>query len=515
MANDPRLDPSTTSSGYEVMAPKWKKIRTLLSGTDALREKRQTYLPQFPKELDKYYEHRLANSTLLNMAEITLGSWVGRPFSDPVQTGEDVPEAIVDMTTDIDSRGNGLSVFLRDWFKEGLAFAHAHVLIDSPFSAEDTEGRTKADDLRDGARPFWSFLHPEDVIFMSSTYVGSQEILTHVRISETETEMDGFAETQKCRIRVFNRVLETAADGTEPGVYVSVWEKKRVKKTKRVEWIEEEPPKRIGIDEIPLVTFYADRTGIQMGKPPLEDLVDLNLAHWRSSSDHNNILTVTRFPIIAASGVTPEEAQNIVLAPRKVLASRQEKGKFYYLEHSGAAVKVGADDLAALEEKMAYYGADFLRKRPGNLTATARALDSAEATSPLQDAVNRFNEAIDAALRITGKWLGIEEPGMIEVASDFGPEELEGDDMATLREARKLRDLSRQKFLEELKRRGTLDDEFDFEENLRELEEEDGSFGGATLSDFGGEEDEDEKPAFPPAGDAEPQEDDDEGEDQE
>ena len=97
MANDPRLDPSTTSTGYEAMTPKWEKIRTLLGGTDALRSKRHTYLPQFPKELDKYYDHRLANSTLLNMAEITLGSWVGRPFSDPVQLGEDVPEPIGDI----------------------------------------------------------------------------------------------------------------------------------------------------------------------------------------------------------------------------------------------------------------------------------------------------------------------------------------------------------------------------------------------------------------------------------
>ena len=510
MATDPRLDPSTTSSDYEAMSPKWQKIRTLLGGTDALRVKRQTYLPQFPKELDKYYEHRLANSTLLNMAEITLGSWVGRPFSDPVQLGENVPEPIKLMSENIDSRGNGLSVFLRDWFKEGLAFAHAHVLIDSPFSAEETEERSRADDLRDGARPFWSFLHPEDVIFMASTYVGSQEILTHVRISEKETHLDGFAEVEKCKIRVFNRVLEPTAKDPEVGVFVSVWEKRRVKKTKRVEWVEVEPPKKIGIDEIPLVTFYADRTGLQRGKPPLEDLVDLNLAHWRSFSDHNNVLTVARFPILAASGVTTEEANNIVLAPRKVLASRNEKGKFYYLEHSGAAVKVGSDDLASLEEKMAYYGADFLRKRPGNLTATARALDSAEATSPLQDAVNRFNEAIAAALRITGKWLGIEEPGTITVTSEFGPEEIEGDDLTTLRETRKIRDISQIKFLEELRRRGVLVDDFNFDENLAQLEEEDGRFGGASLSDFGEEDDEKEKIKG-----SEQQEDNDEGTNQE
>lgn len=497
MAKDPRLDPSTTSSEYNAMAPKWAKIRTLLAGTEALRACRHTYLPQFPREFDEHYNHRLENTTLLNMSDITLASWVGRPFSDPVCVGEDVPQQIMDMVKNVDSRGNGLSVFLRDWFREGLAFAHAHVLIDSPIT--DPKGRTRADDLRDGVRPFWSFLKPEAVIFMAATHVGSQEILTHVRISETEKIRDGFAEDSVHRIRIFDRVLQGSKE--DVGVYVSVWEKRRTK-SQQIDWVEVEAPRKIGIDEIPLVTFYADRDGIQAGKPPLEDLVDLNLAHWRSTSDHNNILTVTRFPMIAASGVTNEEMENIVLAPRKVIASRKETSKFYYLEHSGAAVKVGAEDLAALEEKMAYYGADFLRKRPGNMTATARALDSAEATSPLQDAVNRFNEAIDAALRITGKWMGIEEPGNIEVTTDFGPEEVEGDDMTTLREARKLRDLSRKAFLEELRRRGVLTDEFDIEADLQELEAEESMVGGATLGDFGNE-------------DEEPQEDDNEDQDQE
>lgn len=492
MARDPKLDPSTTSEDYALMSPKWKKIRAVLAGTDALRKARTTYLPQFPKEPDLYYRHRVDNTTLLNMTDITLGSWVGRPFSDPVQVDDDVPAQIRDMLNDVDRRRSGLSVFLRDWFKEGLTCAFAHVLVDSPYV--EKEGRTKADDLREGIRPFWSFLKPEDVLFMASTYVGSQEVLTHVRISETEKEMDGFVQKSKRRIRVFDRKLS----GDDVGVWVTVYEEQRTK-SKKVEWVQIKPSRRIDIDEIPLVTFYADRQGLQLGKPPIEDLVDLNLAHWRSTSDHTNVLTVARFPIIGASGIPHEEANNIVLAPRKILATRNEKGKFYYVEHSGAAVKAGADDLARLEEKMAHYGADFLRKRPGGLTATARALDSAEATSPLQDAVNRFNEAIWEILRLTGKWIGIgeDEVGTITVPVDFGPEDVVGEDLATLRDTRKIRDISRRQFLAELKRRGVLSDEFDPDENEQELEIEEGMIGGATLADFGdeGEEKEEEAPA--------------------
>lgn len=484
MSNDPRLDPSTISNDYAEMLPKWAKIRTLLAGTEAMRAAQTTYLPQFPKEPDLFYDYRLKSTTLLNMSEITLNSWVGRPFSDPVNVGDDVPEQLVELFKNVDLKRNGLSTFLRDWFREGLAFAHAHVLVDMP--RVDKEGRTRADDLRDGLRPFWSFLRPEAVIFLKSVFVGDQEVLVHARILETETRMNGFTEEEVRKIRVFDRVFSD--DPEVAGVFVRAYTWQRTA-NKKVDWVLTELPSRIDLDEIPLVTFYADRSGIQKGKPPLEDLVDLNIAHWQSGSDQRNVLTVTRFPIVAASGVNPEEANNVVLAPRKVLATRSENGKFYYLEHSGAAVKVGAEDLAKLEEQMAHYGADFLRKRPGGLTATARALDSAEATSPLQDSVNRFNEAVANAVRLTGKWLGVEDPGTVTVPVDFGPEEVVGDDLTTLREARKMRDLSRPKFLEELRRRGVVADDFDADENETEIEAEASVFGGAALGDFGDEDD--------------------------
>jgi hypothetical protein len=501
---DPTKDPSTTSGAFNTMSPVWDKINTILAGTGAMRASNTTYLPKHEKEKDSAYGRRLEISTLLNMTQLTLDSWVGRPFSDPVQISEDMPDDFKPIFDNVDLQGDGIGVFSRNWFKEGLAKAFAHVLVDFPLTGPRTN-RSLADDRQENLRPYWSFIAPENLFFASSTIHQGQEVLTHIRIRENEIVRIGFAESLIQRIRVFDRFLpgelmpdmvdlegnllpEVFDEGgalrppfMEGGVFVSTWVRVE-KKGGDEEWIMESPPFRIDIEEIPLVTFYADRQGLMMGKPPSEDLVDLNIRHWQTSSDQNNILVATRFPILAVSGVTEDEADSVI-GPNRTLSTPSDQGKWYYVEHSGKAIAAGRQDMLDLEEQMAHYGADFLRKRPGSATATAKALDSAEATSPLQDATIRFNDALANAVRLTAMWMNMdpEAVGTVSVQTDFGPEEILQGDLQELGNARRARDLSRQNYLEELKRRGALDDEFDPDENEKQLEEE----RTASMSEFG------------------------------
>jgi hypothetical protein len=125
-----------------------------------------------------------------------------------------------------------------------------------------------------------------------------------------------------------------------------------------------------------------------------------------------------------------------------------------------------------LEEKMAHYGAEYLMKRPGSTTATARALDSAESTSPLRDAVVRFNDALNQAIVLTGKWLKIKEPGQVLISMDFDKDGGDQADYDALKTARITRDISRKAFLHELQRRGTLGDDYDAEADLEEMQAE-------------------------------------------
>jgi len=452
--------PDTTSYAYDTMRPAWDTVQTVLEGTTAMRRAGKQFLPQHHGETDTAYGERLSRNTLLNVTKLTLNSWVGRPFSDIIRF-EETPEPITAILPNVDLVGNDAQVFCRNWFADGVAKAYSHVYVDFP-RTDTVEGvRTVADDLREGVRPYWVHIKPEQIFFASAEVIAGREVLREIRMMEEVSDMVGFAELLQPQIR---RVYIDAE-----GSHVQLYRKDDPRKEDSDWVLYEEYEFSLGF--IPLVTFYAHRDDFMLGTPPLLDLADLNIAHWQSTADQRSILTVTRFPILALSGAS-DEGKELVIGPNRWLYSPDPGGKFYYVEHTGKAIAAGRQDLVDLEEQMAEYGADFLRKRPGNVTATARALDSAEATSPLMDMTIRFSEALDLVLEYTAAWLNLPSGGHSELTTDFGPEGADQAELTTLSNTRKDRDISRKAYLEELKRRGILTEEYDIEEDATQLEEE-------------------------------------------
>lgn len=471
---DPK-NPATTSFAYDEMAPRWAVMDAVLGGTEKLRAAGREFLPQHEEETDESYAARLSSTVFLNMAEQTLEALSSKPFGEPPQL-DDVPEQIEgEWLPNVDLQGNNLSVFVRTWFREGLAKAFCHVLVDMPrpIARPDGSPRTLDDDRQQGIRPYWVLIKPERVISAQSVVQDGREVLTHVRILEQTTETQGFAEVVVRRIRVL-----------EPGT-VTLYKPKEQKTGQREEWVIEDTW-ITGLDYIPLVTFYATREGTFCAKPPLLDLAYMNLAHWASASDQRHILRVARFPILACSGASEADSAPIVIGPNKVLYNPDPQGKFYYVEHQGHAIEAGRKDLEDLERQMSGYGAEFLTEDPGTQTATAKAIDSAEQSSSLANMVQRFEDAIAQALDMMADWGKINggSGGTVTLCKDFTPDLPDAPGLDALDKARARRDLSRKAYLKGLMSRGVLPPDFDHEEDLEELQDEVGELVGATGIDL-------------------------------
>ncbi len=471
---------ATPSLAYQRMAPRWALIDAVLGGTETMRAAGAAYLPQHSKESDDAYAERKARTVLKNMLEQTLDQLSGRPFKDGVKIGQDVPKTIAELLDDVDLKGDKIDVFCRQWFREALAKAHCHVLIDFPRAKTPANGkpRTLADDRAENLRPYWVLIPAESMIFMETEVINGEEVVTHARIHETEVVRTGWAEKTIQRIRVM-----------EPG-HVELWELRLVKGKEVWEKVDEY---ETSLDYVPIVTFYTNATGPQEGKPPLMDLAYLNVAHWQSSSDQRNVLTVARFPMLAASGALPEGTDGttkLVVGPNKWLHITDPAGKFYFVEHNGAAIEAGAKDMADLEAACSAYGAQLLQKQPGNPTATAKALDTAESLSPLQAMTISFESSVKQALDITADWMSQETGGSIGLCRDFAPFDPTGAGLTSLEAARARKDISREAYLAELGRRGILDEDFDAEADKVLVEEEVASMPALT---------EDLDPLAPPA----------------
>lgn len=443
-----KAGPDTLSAAYVHMQPLWRKIDAVLGGTETMRASGEVYLPRHNRESHDAYEERLNRTVLVNTTDQTLSGWVGRPFGKPIQFNEDIPTSLEPLLEDADQQGSDLDVFCRNWFKNGLAKGFSHVMVDFPSLRHDADTpRTLEDDRNEKLRPYFVQVPPENVIAAHAEIVDGVETLTHLRVFEQEIIRVGFEETVVSRIRVY-----------EPG-HVTLYEERKIKNQNKVEWVIVDEYD-YDLSYIPLVTFYSQREGFMLSKPPLLDLVNLNIGHWQSQSDQTAVLTVARFPMLASSGVLDDESE-IVVGPNQWLSTREPQGKVYYVEHTGKAINSGRLDLLDLEEKMAKYGAEFLTKKPGRQTATARALDSAEAVSPLQDMTHRFIDAVNLALRYAADWVGEESGGTVDLDTDFGLSGGDAGALTALNEARAGRDISREAYLLELQRHGVLDRAFD------------------------------------------------------
>ena len=467
VSKSPR-SPAASSPNYDAQISSWIKIQCVLNGTEAMRSAGRLYLPQHSEESNAAYEERLTRNTLFNKSDITLSTWTGKPFSEPIKPDPEqpIPEAMVELLDDVDLMGNNLDVFSRRWFRDGMAKSMSHVLVDFPrvrTEAELGRPRSLADDRDENVRPYWVHITPEQLYFAEVKVVNGSEVLQEIRLFEFVTVRDGFAMSEELQIR--RLVLQP-----NQTVQVELYQQNKKAKREEEKWRVKETY-TMGFDRIPLVTFYADRCGVMEGKSPLEDLVDLNIAHWQSTSDQRAVLTVARFPMLALSGGTDDD-NKLRIGPHEWLYSPDPQSKFYYVEHSGKAIEVGRKDLEDLERQMDAYGAQYMQKRPGSPTATARALDSAEASSPLQDAVLRFQDALAQALDLTAKWMRLESGGRVTLVTDFDVDLTANADLTILTNARKQRDISQRTYLAELQRRGALDEELDLDKELERLEEE-------------------------------------------
>ncbi|UUV44779.1 portal protein [Rhodobacter phage RcRudolph] len=458
-------DVSTPMASYLAMVPKWEIIDTVLGGTASMRAAGEKYLPRHQYEGNEAYKERLDRATLKNYTLRTLENLTSKAFRDPPILNDDVPEQIKKLLEDADTEGNNFLVFSRAWFRSSVQRAFGFVLVDHT-RAQVIEGRERTldDDRKEGVRPFWRLVDAADMLFLRAEKVGDKVRVVEARIREWETEQDGeWGQKTVERIRVLR-----------PGTF-ELYEKRIVRKGAKPKWVRVDGGP-MGLDYVPIVSFYTSKEGLADGKPVLEDLAYLNVEHFQSSADQRSILTVARFPILAVSGASNADpnGEPVVIGPKKWLSVADPQGRIYYVEHAGNAIAAGRTDLEDLEDQMASYGSEFLRKRPGASSATGRALDSAEAISPLMAWGMDFKDALELALQYTADWLKLGEGKGGSVAYQIKPDVSVGEskELDALDSARERRDISRKAYLGELQRRDILSPEYDADKDKTELDKE-------------------------------------------
>lgn len=436
------------STQVEAMETDWHLVESLAGGTKAMREAKTTYLPQRPLETELEYQNRLKVATLFPAFSTTIDSMVGRVFSEPLQYGDDIPQWIKEEVLDnVDLQGRNLHVFSRDWFKEGLEYGLSHCLVESPI----TEGITnQAEQKQSGVRPYAIQINPRRIIGWRE----ENGVLTQLRVAFTRTVNDGdFATKEIKQIRVY-----------EPGK-VSTYEENA-----KNEWILVDE-RVMGLNFIPLVTLYTDRTGFMTAKPPLRELGYLNVKHWWLQSGNDSIVDVVQVAILAMIGVNSGDKIEIGAKHGIQLPSGAD---MKYIEHSGQGVKTGFEALERIKDEMRQSGARLLIPQSGTKTATQASEDSNRENSALGAMVQSLEDTLDQLLYVIGTYRGETSGGSIEVRANLDPDTAPTETMGVLRDMHNAGALSKQTWFGSAQRLELIPDEIEWEDEQVRIQEENG-----------------------------------------
>lgn len=438
---------ATVSDAQKAVITKAALPRALMGGTAAMRLAGKTYLPQEEGESHEGYKSRLARSTLFNAFRKTVKDMTGKVFRRPIVLKDTVPAQIVEYAENIDNAGRHINVFACDVFLDAMQTGICYILADMPPAPKRADGlpATVADEQKAGVRPYLVHIKVENLLGWKSAVINGAETLIMIRIKECINEPDGdFGETEIDQVRVL-----------EPGK----WRTFRRNPEKPDEWLPYEEG-TTPLKKIALSVVYVHRTGFMTGETPLEDLADLNVAHWQSQSDQRNILHVARVPILFYSGYT-EDAKLIIGAGTATFNS-SPAAKLTYVEHTGAAIGAGDTDLKNLEFQMQTQGLQLLVENPSRKTATGEVLDDAKENSTLAMMAVALGDALEQALGYMAEMDGLGEDagGEVDVNRDFGIS-IGVLDLQFMLDAVNAGKISIETFWDELRRRNALSDTFD------------------------------------------------------
>jgi len=464
------------NEGYKHIKDFLKLVEDLRKGTHQLRQEHELYLPSFSKEERKNYERRWKQATLYPAFEETISMLVGKAFSKPPDLDEnDVPVEIVGTETEkgfmenIDLQGTHFQVFAENYFKKAMRSGLCHLLVDStPMPAGAI---TEAQKQAAGHRPYWVLYDALQVFAWRYDVVGGRPVLTQVRIKEEIQEDYGEFGTKKYeqirvleigRYRIFRKVEGTWVEikEGEPGGGGAI------------NGYDGQP-----LTYIPLVTLYTDEdNGFMTAVPQLLDLAYQNIRHFQKQSDYDNYMSVACFPVFCATGIPSDEQTDIALGPFTVCKSTSPDAKYFFAEHSGAALSAARQDLEDLKGDMAMHGMRLMLPRASGAqppTATAESIAEGKFVSQLQVAVLRLKDCLEQALEYTARWLGLGTGKGGSVKVDIKTVALSAADVDQLLKAagspqRPVLDV--ETVIEELKRRGFLDENVDAKEVMTRLE---------------------------------------------
>lgn len=469
-------DVTEFSPDYAFRLPQWRKIRDVLEGEDQVKQRQKLYLPQ-PRGMQTIdYISYLERASFFGAADRTLRGLVGLVFRVPPVV--ELPGRLAARVEALTPEGFSAEQALREAVRELLSLGRYGLLVDVPRRAAPAPQVV----------PYVATYRAEDIFNWEELFdeaVG-ERLVTRVLLREEPATAD-----DETRVIIRELFLDS-----ETGAYtVQLWEEIESERERRGETgashVDQqilsgsfarlgEPvvPLRNGepLRRIPFWFLNPFDLRARTDKPPMLDLVNVNLAHYRNSADYEHSLFLTSQPTPYIFGINDEDVPKAI-GSSQIWHSTNSDVAVGMLEFTGAGIGALERALERKETLMGILGARIISD-PGRRTRisseTVR-LESREETSILVAAVRTAQDGFAKTLRFAAEW-ALESPDAIvaRLNQDFIEVRLEPQELEKLVLAWQSGAISRPTLHENLQRGEIIDPHRTLEEELELIRGEEG-----------------------------------------
>jgi hypothetical protein len=333
------------------------------------------------------------------------------------------PAGIDNLTADITMAGQTIHQFAEMVAEEVVKIGRCGVLVDHP---PITDALTVAQAQAIGMRPYARLYDAESIINWRSERIAGAEMLTLVVLEE---EYPVWEDEFKADCKKQWRVLELLE-----GIYRQRVYRKNEKGDFYVE--SEVYPQSQGrpIARIPFEFFGVRDNTPCVDKPPLLDLVDVNLSHYRTTADYEHGLHFTGLPTPVVTGFYSDDQSAILrIGSGTAWLLPDPAAKAFYLEFSGQGLQELREALKSKESMMATLGARILapEKRVAETAQTA-AIHRAGENSVLASIAQSISIGLTHCLEWMALWVNVSGEIKVTLNTDYLPNSMTSEDVKAL-----------------------------------------------------------------------------------
>ena len=461
---------------YQAMLPKWERCRDVLAGQDAVHAAGQKYLPSLTDQEPTEYNAYKSRASFYPATGRTWQGLVGLVFRQAPH--EEAPEAAKSLLEDVTLAGDSAEQFAREIVGEIEAVGRYGVLVEYPRVTQQPGSLAEAGALN--LRPYATGYKAEAIINWRVERVGNVMKPTLVVLAEVHKTAGVFVTNEEEQLRVL-LLLQ--------GQYVQqIWRKPE----KSGDWTMEEQivPLRNGtpLDFIPFYPFGSEENSLRCQEPPLLDLVNVNLSHYRTSADLEHGAHYTGLPTPFISGVTLGENEKIRIGSSTAIVSPMPEAKASFLEFTGQGLGALEKLLDRKEAQMAAIGARMLMPEKAAVEAAETvAMRHNGENSVLAGQANLASQGMEAVLNTMREWAGIAGEIDFRLATDFLPGRMSAQDLDALVKSWQAGAISKRTLFSNLQMGEIVEPGKTFEDEEAEVAEGAPQLGTMTAEDDGAE----------------------------